>query len=137
MRVSLAERSNYYKGLLILVGRDRAIDPREREFMLQIGKTFDFDSRFCDAALNDLLTNAHIKSEPIVFSDPAIAECFLWDAIRMALVDEELHPRELDWLRRVARANGFSEMWLDDAVRRSVEAGRLDQSVPLAIQQHL
>lgn len=137
MKVSLAERSNYYKGLLILVGRDRIIDPRERELMLQIGKILDFDKRFCDAALNDLLTNAYIKSEPVDFSQPVIAECFLHDAIRLALADEELHPRELDWLRKVAHANGLSDEWLDDAVHRASKQGRLDQSAVLEIQQHL
>jgi hypothetical protein len=137
MMISQVERSNYYKGLLVLAGRDRIIDPRERELMLQIGKILNFDKRFCEAALNDLLRNPHIKSEPVVFSDVLIAECFLHDAIRLAFVDQELHSREMAWLRSVGQANGLSNEWLDDAVLRySEEKNKPDQSL-LAIQQHL
>jgi hypothetical protein len=137
MTISQVERSNYYRGLLILVRRDRIIDVRERELMLQIGEILDFDKKFCESALNDLLKNPHLKSEPVVFSEVLVAECFLHDAIQMALVDQELHPREIAWLRSVAQANGLPDEWLADAVRHlSEKKYKIDQSL-LTIQQLL
>ncbi len=113
MTLSCLERSKYYRGLLILVRKDGSIDRRERDLMLEIGKVLDFDARFCQTALDDLLRNTQISDEPVVFSDRAIAECFLADAIALACADDRIHPHELACLRSFARANGFEDEWLD------------------------
>jgi len=134
----LLDRSNYYKGLLILIRRDRIIDCRERALMLEIGRVLDFDRRFCEAAINDVLRNRHIKDEPIVFPNRQIAECFLRDGLRIALVDEEMHPRELAWLETIARSNQLNAAWLDaevDRIRENKDGS--GGSRPLAIQQFL
>ncbi len=127
MKISLDEKSKYYKGLLILVGRDRVIDRRERELMLEIGRILDFDERFCNTAMNDLPRNVHIKSAPPVFSQGRLAECFLHDAILLAVVDGRIHPHELAWLNKVARANSLPDDWVDNAVRQAVEESRTGQ----------
>lgn len=138
MRISLLDRSNYYKGLLILIGRDRIIDPRERELMLQFGKVLDFEKRFCEAAIDDLLDNAYLTDEPVVFSKLEIAECFFRDAVRLAFVDEEFHPKEQTWLRTVAQANGLTDEWLDIEVKRFLgRKGSLDHATTLNIEQYL
>jgi hypothetical protein len=137
MAVPQADRSIYYKGLLILVGRDRIVELRERELMIRIGQILDFDKRFCEAALNDLLSNVHIKGKPVVFPDIKLAQCFLEDAIRLGLVDQELHPRELGWLKSVARANAIADEWLNDTIRRFSEQTEALSQSPLAIQQYL
>jgi hypothetical protein len=138
MALSLLERSNYYRGLLVLSGKDRIIDPRERQLMLEIGKLLDFERRFCEAAIDDLLVNTHIKKEPVLFSNPSIAECFFRDAVRLALIDGDLNPRELRWLRRVAQANGRTDRWLDTIIRdRREEIESRGQPVTLDIQQYL
>jgi hypothetical protein len=138
VKLSLVEKSEYFKALLVLSGRDRIIDSRERELMLHIGKVLDFERRFCEAALDDLMVNAHITREPVVFGDPVIADCFFRDALRLALVDGELSPLELRWLRRMAHANGRSDKWLDVLIQ-DIQARRetLDPAAPLEIQQHL
>jgi hypothetical protein len=138
MKLSLLDRSNYYKGLLVLLRRDRIIDAREKELMLQIGKILDFDKRFCEAAIDDLLSNAHITREPVIFSDEQIKECFFRDAVRLALVDECLHPLELSWLRTVAHANSQNDQWFDEIIREFKEKdGVQNQSAPFEIQRHL
>lgn len=116
MKLSLVERSNYYRGLLVLTGRDRIIDPRERELMLRIGKMLDFERRFCEATINDLRINPHLMKEPVVFSSSAVTECFFRDAIRLALVDGTINPQELRWLQKVAQANGCTGTWLDSLI---------------------
>jgi hypothetical protein len=138
MRISLVDKSNYYKGLLILTGRDRIIDKRERELMLQIGAKLDFEKRFCEAAITDLLDNKYITDEPIIFEEREIAECFLRDAIGLALVDQEMHPHEITWLRSVARINKITDDWLDNESQRLQENKCLtDQPAYLHIQRYL
>ena len=138
MTISLLDRSNYYKGLLILTGKDRIIDPRERALMLQIGMILDFEKRFCEAAIDSLLDNEYITDEPVIFSSRGIAESFLRDGIRMALVDNEIHPQERAWLESMAQANGIVGGWLNAEIQR-IKDGKeaIDPSSPLAIQQYL
>jgi hypothetical protein len=138
MILSLLNKSNYYKGLLVLLRRDRIVDVSEKELMLEMGKILDFDRRFCESTIDDLLSNAHINREPVIFSDERIMNCFFHDALRLALVDGYLHPMELSWLRTVAQANGRSNQWLDDRIREFRENKEAqDQSAPFAIQQYL
>ena len=138
MKLSLVDRSNYYRGLLVLTGRDRIIDPREREFMLQIGKMLDFEKRFCEAAIDDLLVNPHLMKEPVLFSSPSVAECFFRDAVRLALVDGAINMPELRWLRRVAMANSRTDMWLDSIIQEFWEQKSSHASTEaLQIQQYL
>lgn len=138
MKLSLPDRSNYYRGLLVLIGRDRIIDPREREFMLQIGKMLDFEKRFCEATIDDLLVNPHLMKEPVVFSSPSVAECFFRDAVRLASVDGAVNMQELRWLRRVALSNNRTDRWLDTIIQEFWEQKiPHETSTALQIKQYL
>ncbi len=137
MKLDQLDRSNYYKGLLVLCGRDRVIAPRERELMLQFGKLLDFDRRFCEAAIDDLLDNKYITDEPVTFSSREIADCFLHDAIRLALVDKQIQSQEMAWLKAVARANGITDEWLGTEVQRRRADVAADPLTSLAIQKYL
>jgi hypothetical protein len=136
--VQLIAKSRYYKALLVLIRRDRVIDDRERALMLKIGGLLDFDRRFCESAIDELMSNAHITREPIVFADERIKECFFHDALRLALVDGNLHPAERRWLRRMAAANGKSARWLDSLIRKA-RKNKDDRAshTPLEIQKYL
>jgi hypothetical protein len=138
MRIALVDRSNYYRGLLVLTGRDRIIDPRERELMLRIGKMLDFEKRLCEATIDDLLVNPHLMKEPVVFSSPLVAECFFRDAVRLAMVDGEINPQELRWLRRVAQDNGRTDKWLHSMIQGFQEQkNSRGPAAVLEIQQYL
>jgi len=138
MALSLREKSHYYRGLLVLARRDRVIDSRERELMLRIGRMLDFDTRFCEAAIDDVLRNKHISDDPILFHSLDTVQCFLRDGLRLAMVDGEMHPRELEWLKVVARANHVAHAWLEAEIARVQEnTTQIDRSFPLAIQKHL
>jgi hypothetical protein len=123
--LSAPDRGKYYRGLLVLVRRDRVIHRRERDMMLRIGRLLDFDERFCVDTLDDLLTNRLITDKPIVFSRREIAECFLTDAVALAGCDDHVHPHELAWLRSIARANGLAGGWPDGGVPE--DAGKKDR----------
>ena len=118
MKASLIDRGKYYRGLLVLIARDRIIDQREHSLMLQIGKMLDFDLRFCETTIADLLKNRHITNEPILFDDTEIARCFISDALKLALIDEEIHSNELAWLKTVAQANRLADEWFDKEYQR-------------------
>lgn len=138
MAFSLPDRGKYYRGLLVLTGRDRIVEPRERDLLLDIGEILDFSRGFCEAAIDDLLRNRHLTHDPIVFSDPGIAECFLRDAIRLALVDDDVHYHELVWLKKVARANGLPEEWLGAELARFDGGGRRPDALEcLEFRQYL
>lgn len=138
MKLSLIVRGNYYKGLLVLSRRDRVIDPRERDVLIRIGKILDFNHRFCELALDDLLSNPHISRSPVVFQEDPIKESFFRDALRVALADGCLHPMELSWLRRTARANGLPNPWLDAIIRDFMEnRGTPSQCDSFEIQKHI
>lgn len=113
MKASLIDRGKYFRGLLVLIGRDRIIDPRERALMVQIGKILDFDRRFCETAIANLLGNKYISDEPILFDEQLIAECFLKDALKLAIIDGEIHSNELSWMTAVARTNNLTASWFD------------------------
>jgi hypothetical protein len=124
MKMPQLDRSNYYKGLLVLARKDQIIDERERELLLQLGHALDFDRRFCEAAIDDLLKNPHISDEPVVFSDARAAECFLRDALRFAYRIQDPHARELAWIRKVARANGIADDIVDAEIDLREVPGR-------------
>jgi hypothetical protein len=131
--IPLITKSNYYKGLLIVSRRDRVIDTRERTLLIRIGEMLDFDRRFCETTIDELLSNPHISRSPIVFSDETVTECFFRDALRLARVDGYIHPLELRWLQETAYANGRSDQWLDRIIGDFPE----DSGAPLEIQRHI
>jgi hypothetical protein len=116
-KIPLLDRGNYYRGLLVLIRRDRIVDPGERELMIQFGQALDFDRRFCEAAIDDLLKNNYIRDEPMTFSDKGTAETFLRDGVLMAYVDGEIHSKELTWLKAVADANGLDDEWVNAEIK--------------------
>lgn len=135
MKASLIDRGKYYRGLLVLIGRDRIVDRRERALMLQFGKMLDFDVRFCETAIAELPDNKHIDDEVILFDESAMVECFLRDALRLALIDGEIHSRELSWLKKIARSNNMTDAWLDRECRR-IQKEALTEATPESFEIH-
>jgi hypothetical protein len=137
MRLSQVEKSHYYKGLLVLLRRDRIVHAREKDLMLQIGEILGFDKRFCESTIDELLSNTNITRDPVFFSDEIIKECFFRDALRLALVDGNFHPSELRWLRKVAHFNGLTDRWLDALILEVQENNPAPDKAPFEIQQYL
>ena len=44
-KITLTDRSSYFKGLLLLVCNDGKIHEKERVIMLRVGKLLDFEQR--------------------------------------------------------------------------------------------
>ena len=118
MKLTLREKSECFRGFLLLIGQDRVISPEEKELLRRVGKALDFDGRFCEEAMDDLLDNVHISTDPPVFSRREYAEAFLCDCIGIAGADRTIHPDELAWLTLIAEANGLDRSWLDGAIQK-------------------
>jgi hypothetical protein len=111
MRISLADRSLYYKGLMLLIRKDREIHDEEKNLMMCIGKILGFESVFCANAIDEIMDNKYIIDSPPLFSEPGIARCFLRDGLRLSASDGQTHKAELDWLKSVAENNDLGPLW--------------------------
>ena len=117
MNNNYLDRSNYVKGLLLLIGKDKKITDKERDFLHNIGKTLDFNDKFIERAIDELFENEYLGNEPPVFSQKQYAEAFLRDAIKLAFVDN-FSSKEFNWLLSIAEANDLSSEWLKHELSR-------------------
>lgn len=132
MRISLLDRSLYYKSLMILIRQDRQIHDEEKKMMLSIGKMLGFDPKFCTKTMEDLLDNNHIVDAPPLFSETDIALCFIRDGLRLSASDGQIHQAEIKWLESVAESNGLSNLWIAELEKLSrVSNGHPDNSLEL------
>jgi len=108
------DKSNYLRGLLLLIGKDELVTDEEKNFIIRLGLNLGFEHKFCVNAVNDLLENENIIENPPVFSRKEIAECFIKDGIRLACIDNEMHQFELQWLSSIAKVNKLDEIHIEE-----------------------
>ena len=113
MKISLMDRSLYFKGLMLLIRKDQAVGEEERELMMRVGRLFSFDKEFCQQVIDEILTNRHVVDEPPLFSEPAVSRCFIQDGLKLALADGQVHDREWQWLMAVAAENHVDQKWCE------------------------
>ena len=111
MKISVPDASNYLKGLLLLIRKDRKISEEEHELMARVGKNLGFEKNFVENAIHEILDNKYITVIPPEFSSREIAEKFLKDGLVLAASDNEIHPEEERWLLSVAARNNIDEAW--------------------------
>ena len=117
MIISLVDRSMYFKGLLLLIRKDLKIHQEERNMVMRIGKVLGFEESFCKNAITEILDNKYIVDEPPRFSNPDIAKCFIKDGLRLAIVDGQVHRKEVAWLKAVAEHHGLDETCYQEALK--------------------
>jgi hypothetical protein len=128
------DRSNYVKGLLLMIGKDKKITDSERDFLHNVAETLSFDKKFIESAMNELLENKYLGNEPPVFSQKQYAEAFLRDAIKLAFVDNDLASKEFDWLQSIAASNGLSNEWLKNELEYYLSGKHSHESQELEIK---
>lgn len=107
------DRSLYFKGMMLLIRKDRVVGDEERALMMRIGRLLSFERGFCQGAIDDILTNQHVVDEPPLFSDPAVARCFIQDGLKVSLSDGQMHDSEQQWLSTIAETNGLDRGWFE------------------------
>lgn len=113
MTLSLLDRSNYFKGLLLLIGKDQKITEPENNLIKKLGKVLGFEKYFVEEAIQGLFENEYIQKDPPKFSNLIFAEAFLKDGIKLALADNDLAAEEYEWLSLVAANNNIDNQWLE------------------------
>jgi hypothetical protein len=111
VKLTPLEAGNYYRGLLLLIRKDNKVTEEEYFHLKSIGKILGFEKLFCETAINDILENQHISKAPPLFSKIKLAKKFISDGFYIACCDNDLHPKEEQWLRAVADKNGIEEDW--------------------------
>ena len=111
MNISTQEGSEYFRGLLVLIGKDRVITESEITLMKRVGKALGFDKTFTEEAINSILENSYIKSEPPIFSTEELSKRFLRDGLAIARSDNGIHKVEAEWLQVAAEVNGIDPAW--------------------------
>lgn len=71
---SILDKSNYLRGLLILIKKDKNVWDHEMELFFEEGNSLGFEKDFCKDSLNNLLININIDPKPPVFFDKKIAK---------------------------------------------------------------
>lgn len=136
MEITLLDRSNYYKGLLLLIAKDKKISDNEKEYLLKLGKVLGFESQYCEQNIDTVIENKYITDDPIKFSNQELARVFIRDGIKIAFADDALHLTELEWLRSVLEKNNLSDEWFKEEVGRFVEKGKHKHQKDLEIQNY-
>ena len=111
MKITVLDASNYFKGLLLLIRKDREITDSEMQLMKRIGKTLGFEREFFNNAIQDILENKYIVDAPPEFSTKELAIKFIKDGLTIAFSDNEFHSSEKEWLQSTAEKNGLDLTW--------------------------
>jgi len=111
MNIPVIDSSNYFKGLLLLIRKDKKITEPENIIIQRVGKALGFEKTFIEEAINEIINNKYISNEPPVFSSLELAEKFIKDGLILAASDKKIHPLEEEWLLAVAGANQIESSW--------------------------
>ena len=112
MKLTMMDRSTYFKGLLLLIKRDNVVTSEEKILMIKIGKTLGFEKIFIESSISNLLENDFITNDVPVFSNRSFAESFILDGLKVAFSDDEFAAEELEHLTEIADKNGIDREWL-------------------------
>ena len=122
MKITVIEGSDYFRGLLLLISKDRKISEPEIILMKRIGKTLGFEKDFCNEAIHEILENKFVLNEPPKFSTDELAKKFIKDGLHLACSDNENHSYEEAWIESIAVKNSIDLEWFlkekDDAAGR-------------------
>ncbi len=121
MKITIQDKSNYFRGLLVLVGQDRIIHKEEKIKILNLGKILGFEENFVKESVNNLLENNFINFEPPKFSSKEIAKRFIKDAVNIALIDDDLHLFELEWIKNATEINEVDHEYFEDMLKKNSE----------------
>lgn len=133
MKMNLIDRSNYFRGALLLLKKDNKISKGESELMQRIGKALGFEKNFCANAIHDVLENKYIPDMPPRFSSKELAMKFIKDGLAVAESDNFIHPSEDHWLISIARRNGLDGRWYLYEKEKTIKEGH--QKLQLEVEK--
>ena len=137
MLLNPIDKSNYLRGLLILIKRNRKINEMEKKRIKEVSDVLGFNGYFVDNAINELLDNEFLVGTPPKFTNHILAETFIKDAIKIALIQDLLNIHKIQWLMSFAVNNDLSKQWLFMELEYYFENARSNINDSLEIQDYL
>lgn len=114
--LSLRERSEFFRGLLLIMAADGELHTAEQELIRQVVAPLDFSPEFVTESIQTVLKNKHISQVPPRFATQANTQLFLRAALDIAFADGVLDESEEKWLRATAELNGIPAEWLEERI---------------------
>lgn len=105
------DNSNFLRGLLLLIRKDKNVWDHEERIFIKAGIEFGFDKEFCKESLQSLLKNEYINNDPPKFFDTEIAKKFLLVGIKVINQDLRPHSEKIKFLETVAENNEIILFW--------------------------
>lgn len=133
MEISIIDKSNYLKGLLITARKDNQLTETEKKLLKEISLKLGFASDFYEDIIKSLLNNKYIKDDPIIFSNKKIAESFVDDGLKLAYSDNQVSDNEINWLRTTSEANGIGKKWFEEKLALHKNSPGLLQNTDFAL----
>ncbi len=118
MGISIKDKSNYLKGLLIIARKDNQLAANEKKIIRNIAIKLGFATDFYEDILKSLLANKYIVGNPILFSDIEIAKSFISDGLKLAYSVEVLADNKIEWIKKVASVNKIDEKWFQEKLEK-------------------
>jgi len=137
MNISILDKSNYLKGLLILAKKDNELSESESKIIRNIAKQLGFSCDFYEETLSNLLSNDYLSEGPVKFSDKNLSLSFIKDGLNLAYSDSSLDDREVEWLRLTAMENEIDSGWFETALNNIKDSNVDLSSTEFAIYSHL
>lgn len=104
-KLSYRDLSQYIRGLSILIKKDKVIHENEKKLILEFGLALGFEDKFYTQSVEEFLKKRNIDILPPRFSSSEIAKQFIFDAVKMAFIDDFFHKKELEWIYDIADEN--------------------------------
>jgi len=121
MKLTMMDRSTYFKALLLLIKRDNIVTSEEKMLMTKIGKTLGFEKIFIESSINNLLENEFLTNDIPIFSNRLFAQSFILDGLKVAFSDDEFSAEELEHLVEIATKNGINREWLMELISKYIQ----------------
>ncbi len=137
MTLNISDKSNYLKGILVLIGKDRNIENSDEKMIRFIAEELGFNHYFVDKSIDEIKEHKYILEEPPEFSNHEIAKAFIKDAIRFAFSDHSLHLYEFQWLSTIAFKNKLSGQWLLFEIKYFLSDNHSAQDSSFEIQKYV
>ncbi|NLT49367.1 MAG: TerB family tellurite resistance protein [Ignavibacteria bacterium] len=103
----LIDKSNFIKGLLVLITKDKKISDKERNLLKEIGTSMGFSAEFLDEAIDEALNNEYISHDPPKFNNNSLAAEFLEKGFHISFCDHSFDKDEIKFLMETAEINNI------------------------------
>lgn len=133
MELTLLDKSNYLKGLLIIARKDNQLAEPEKDILKSTSEKLGFASDFYEETIKNLLFNKHIAEEPIEFSNKQIARSFISDGLKLAFSDKKIHSAEIEWLKETALKNSIEQTWFENEQQKYLKESKLSANSDLKL----